>query len=69
MPFTFRGKREIMNIQLLSTDELINELISRFDSCAFYGLRKDYKGSNDAYYKRYRGKSDLDRIIIALGDI
>jgi hypothetical protein len=52
-------------LDLVDTDELLEELISRFDSCVFAGARHSYEGSNlDKYKTRFKGPISTIRGLI-----
>ena len=44
-----------MEIQLVSTDELLDEIFSRFDHIIFCGMKVKIKGNDNYYEKRYEG--------------
>ena len=39
-----------MNLELVPTDELIHELVSRYDSCIFYGVKDPGPGAKSYHY-------------------
>jgi len=39
-----------MDIELLSSDQLLEELKKRFDACIFHGVKANYKGKEEDIY-------------------
>lgn len=45
-------------IEEFTTEELLDQLVLRFDGCLFHGVKLNYK-SNDRYVARYKGAQAL----------
>ena len=47
-----------MDINLVSTNELIGELLSRYDNSIFCGVKKSVKEDEDYYDRHYLGDNE-----------
>ena len=43
------------NLSLVSLDDLLNEVFSRFDGCIFMGVQRETKVNVDNYFRRWSG--------------
>ena len=56
-----------MDIELISTEDLINELLKRYDATVFIGVRHNYEGKLvDNYTTRWKGPISTIRGLIEI---